>query len=336
MQGFFLIIRQNKSMNYLFNPKIMKLLSVIILGVFTFINTMTAFALSAEEVNPLKDPDFYKELPVGDVDVYAADNSWATVVYFPQYHKSPGSNFKNKKNDKAEITQNEIYKVIKELLDELPIRLVMVEGKLKGEVSQAEKAKVQNKIEDLKNLKEKTNSENKIKEKKREISLMGAPIKLWAEGQDMILVGSENKDTLEQSREIVKEHINLENQLASLGKNKISTLEDSFNDQTLKKLQKLKELKAKLKNKKTGGTPENKAKLKEKLKKNEEKIKEVIIDKRNHETAENFSQALKKYDQNIGILEYGAGHEEGLVKEFNKLGIDVIVVKTNEVKRLKK
>ncbi len=315
----------------LYFKKAPKIITGIVLALFTFVNS--AFALSTEETNQLKDPSFYQNLPVGDVEVHTVDNSWATVVFFPQYHKAPGSKTTNKKNDKAEVTQNEIYEIIKSMIDRLPIKLVMVEGKLKGEVSKDEKEKVKNKIEDLKKLKEKPGSDKKVKEKKRELSLVGAPIKLWAEGKDMILVGSENKKTLDESREIVKEHLSLQEQMSS---GKTSSLEKSFSDETVKKLEKLKELKAKLKSKKNKKSPKKEKDLKEKIKQNEKKIQEVIIDKRNKETAENFSQALKKYDQNAGILEFGAGHEAGLIKEFNKIGIDVIVVTTNEVERLKK
>lgn len=314
----------------LYFKKAPKIISGIVLALFTFVNS--AFALSPEETDQLKDLNFYKDLPVGDLDVHEADNSWATVVFFPQYHKAPGSSVKNKKNDKAEVTQNEIYEIIKSIMNRVPIKLVMVEGKLKGEVPKVEKEKVKKKIEDLKKLKDKPKNDKKVTEKKRELSLVGAPIKLWAEGKEMILVGSENKKTLDESREIVKEHLYLQEQLSG----KTSGLEKSFSDETVKKLKKLKDLKAKMKDKKKSGKTENKENLKEKMKKNEEKIQDVIIDKRNKETAENFAQALKKYDENAGILEFGAGHEAGLIKEFNRLGIDVIVIKTTEVERLKK
>ncbi|KKR22011.1 MAG: hypothetical protein UT48_C0001G0024 [Parcubacteria group bacterium GW2011_GWE2_39_37] len=63
----------------------------------------------------------------------------------------------------------------------------------------------------------------------------------------------------------------------------------------------------------------------------EEKIQKVVIDRRNVETAENFADLLKSNGTDIGILQYGAGHEEGLIKELNKQGINVIMVKADEV-----
>jgi len=63
----------------------------------------------------------------------------------------------------------------------------------------------------------------------------------------------------------------------------------------------------------------------------ENKIQEVVIDRRNVETAANFADLLKTNNTDIGILQYGAGHEEGLVKELNKQGLNVIIVKADEV-----
>lgn len=327
----------------------MKLLVGIILGLFTFINSFSAFALSAGETDQLKSPNFYKDLPVANIDVHTVDNSWATVVYLPQYHKSPGSKVSNKKNDRAEVAQNETYKILKSIFNQLPIKLVMVEGKLKGDVPEKDKEKIQEKIKDLKGLtekshenltaKEKKRLEKNIKMKKRELSLSGAPISLWAEGEPLILVGSENKETLDLSREIVKEHLYLKDQLKQLGNSPISqkfSLGKSFDDQTLKKLQKLKQLKSKQLKSKSGGKSgikgnpfseiTDKSQLKTMLKKNEEKINKTIVERRNKETAENFAESLENHDENIGIIQYGAGHKLGLVKELNKRGISVIVV----------
>ncbi len=76
-------------------------------------------------------------------------------------------------------------------------------------------------------------------------------------------------------------------------------------------------------------------KLQAMLNETESRIQTVVIDKRNQETAENFTKALKAGNTTVGILQFGAGHEEGLVKELNKQGITVIVVKPSEVLRRK-
>lgn len=57
-----------------------------------------------------------------------------------------------------------------------------------------------------------------------------------------------------------------------------------------------------------------------------DKIRQVVIENRNHETAVNFANALSAEKTNIGILQFGAGHTDGLVKELNKEGISVITV----------
>lgn len=65
----------------------------------------------------------------------------------------------------------------------------------------------------------------------------------------------------------------------------------------------------------------------------EQKIQELVIDKRNVETAANFAQAVNSRGEKVGVIQYGAGHEEGLVRELNKLAITVVVVKPKEVSR---
>jgi hypothetical protein len=40
---------------------------------------------------------------------------------------------------------------------------------------------------------------------------------------------------------------------------------------------------------------------------------------------------LKDQKEKIGILQFGAGHEEGLIDEFNKIGITVITVTPDRV-----
>lgn len=71
--------------------------------------------------------------------------------------------------------------------------------------------------------------------------------------------------------------------------------------------------------------------LKGKIAQDEEKIEELVVKQRNKETAQNFAKALKEKHLSIGILQFGAGHEEGLVKELNNEGLSVVVVTSNEV-----
>lgn len=66
----------------------------------------------------------------------------------------------------------------------------------------------------------------------------------------------------------------------------------------------------------------------------EQKIQSEVIDRRNRETAQNFAAALKQLNQKVGILQFGAGHQEGLVKELNNQGLSVIIITPEEVQRV--
>jgi hypothetical protein len=65
----------------------------------------------------------------------------------------------------------------------------------------------------------------------------------------------------------------------------------------------------------------------------EKKIEEVVVDKRNRETAENFARALNEQNINAGILQFGAGHEKGLIEELNDQGLSVMVLSSKEVEK---
>ncbi len=60
-------------------------------------------------------------------------------------------------------------------------------------------------------------------------------------------------------------------------------------------------------------------------------INTTVIGARNRDTAENFGKGLVAENTSIGVLQFGAGHEDGLVKELNNSGFSVIVVTANEV-----
>jgi hypothetical protein len=65
----------------------------------------------------------------------------------------------------------------------------------------------------------------------------------------------------------------------------------------------------------------------------EQAIEDVVVNQRNQETAENFAVALREKNKNIGILQFGAGHEQGLVEELQKQGLSVLVVSPKEVEK---
>ncbi|OGF26289.1 hypothetical protein A2303_03775 [Candidatus Falkowbacteria bacterium RIFOXYB2_FULL_47_14] len=77
-------------------------------------------------------------------------------------------------------------------------------------------------------------------------------------------------------------------------------------------------------------------KLQTMIKESEGMIQTVVIDQRNRETAVNFVSAMETAGEKIGILQFGAGHEEGLIKELNNQALNVIVIKADEVLRREK
>lgn len=62
------------------------------------------------------------------------------------------------------------------------------------------------------------------------------------------------------------------------------------------------------------------------LSQTEAEIGQVVIEDRNRETAVNFTDALLSENTDIGILQFGAGHTNGLIKELNQEGISVVTV----------
>lgn len=72
-------------------------------------------------------------------------------------------------------------------------------------------------------------------------------------------------------------------------------------------------------------------KIERMLQETEQKIDEIIVDKRNQETAENFANMLREKKGQNGIIQFGAGHEQGLIQELNKRGISVMVITPSEV-----
>jgi len=75
----------------------------------------------------------------------------------------------------------------------------------------------------------------------------------------------------------------------------------------------------------------NHRKLKSLLAFSEEKIQEVVVDRRNEETAWNLAHGLAEQNYTVGILQFGAGHEEGLIPELQEQGLSVVVITVHEV-----
>lgn len=350
--------------------------------------------------------DKLKELPIAKTSMYEASNTQGTAILIPQYHRYPGSSSNDPTNDSAERTQEQIYQIIPKINKQYGTKLVMVEGEPYGEVSSQkinnlnakikERDELVSECEALKNhLNENgvTPREKKLSNKidqtiakiDRNIILEGAPFKLKAEGKNLTLFGSENKDTQDQSRTLVKKYIYLQdrdkeinappkrlssrrdrsNQLFSDDmKSLLSKLLNSQNSLTTelkrfksvaesnndsKTINLIKEIENSIRNFEDVGknnsvtsytssrednpyeNENNPRKIKKMLDETEQQINEVIIDKRNKETAENFSRMLTEENQTTGILQYGAGHESGLIKELNQKGISVLVITPQEV-----
>ncbi|RJQ38795.1 hypothetical protein C4559_00440 [Candidatus Microgenomates bacterium] len=364
----------------------------------------------------------YKGLPVGKLEVFNVKNALATVIYIPQYHKNPGTTADDPKNDSAQKAQGEIYQILNFLTKQPDIDFIMEEGDLYGKVgvekvmTLADKIQKRNDLVSLTAKLEKSFSQesldnglensliSKLKDEQkkidREIILSGAPLKLKAEGKEITLYGSENPQTLEESKVLVKDYLYLQDRLSQvnnpstgvnvmglsasdktsnlgnsgmgsdykallslLGQNNggnginrdFSSLESlafSHNNKDLASLlQKTESAYNNLENVNSASSVltqttsassgssrsdnpyasiNDKAQLEEKLKQDETQINSLIVDRRNKETAQNMADVLKQEKKPIGILQFGAGHEEGLVKELNKQGLSVIVITPNE------
>ncbi len=75
----------------------------------------------------------------------------------------------------------------------------------------------------------------------------------------------------------------------------------------------------------------DKAKLEQMLKQSEQQIQTTIVDQRNQDAVRVTSDTLKNTNNRVAVLQFGAGHEQGMVKDFNDKGYSVIVVTPNEV-----
>lgn len=342
-------------------------------------------------------------LPVENIKSHPASNAWGTVVFLPQYHKNPGTSSGEKKNDSAQVAQEQIYQILKFLTEKPNLNLIMVEGELYGGVPNQKIARISQEIVDRNELiancdeidklvkengfdpKLADNLHKKIMDRAaeadREVILAGAPFKLKAEGAQIDLFGLENSATLEESADLARNYIYLQDRMDQLKGNLSYQSRDdrsfSANENILNLLKQFlggsanyefralesvasiqgkEDLLALLKKteevfNRLGRRSQEKGialsgssrsenpyknvisekELQLMMADTEKQIDEVIVKKRNHETAENLAMAMKEKGQKTGILQFGAGHEEGLTQELNKQGLSVIVVMTNEV-----
>lgn len=347
----------------------------------------------------------YTGLPVAKVEEFNVPNAWGTVIYLPQYHRSPGSDAEDKVNNAGAKSQEQIYQIADFLIEKGGINLAMVEGALFGEVPAENVALLANKIEkrnelatvyedlkkSLQGVNLNLNSENKLLKQlldeltlaDRELILEGASEKLKAEGENFKLFGSENKETREESKLVLRDYIFLTDRIKQLdtplnksiaSRDQIKglanpnlrlfssrdntqpefySLESAASSSGNDKLVNLLKEAEKAFNELTRNTPDkvmvqsapdnpsrednpykditDKAILQEKLASAKEKMEQIIIEKRNRETAENFTKALRQEDEKVGILQFGAGHKTGLVKELNNQGLNVITITVDEV-----
>ena len=290
-------------------------------------------------------------LPVESVKESLVQNSWATAIFLPQTHQQPGSSAKSLVNDEAELVQNQIYEVLSYLSQS-------------GTESEEIKSLISN-PEDYGHFSNSADAYLSLLD--REITLAGAASMLKAKNEHVCLYGSEVKKTQDESAEIVRNYIYLEDRKDQLSGNSsknsaLSALQiiGGFQDTPEKSLEndihlmlscpnftlrqeagELEQMYGKIEGLRSNKTVSSNPKRTDNPYKNiysidkidlllsetESDINNVVVVKRNKETAENFARALKENDLNEGIIQFGAGHEEGLVEELNKLGISVITVK---------
>jgi hypothetical protein len=73
------------------------------------------------------------------------------------------------------------------------------------------------------------------------------------------------------------------------------------------------------------------AEIEKLMAKTEEQINKYVVEERNEKAADNFLKILKDNKEKVGIIQFGAGHKEGLTKELNNRGISVTVITPAEV-----
>lgn len=306
-------------------------------------------ALSAQEIAKqdqagidITKKETYAGLPVSDVSYHATDNAKGTVLFFPQIHRSMGTNALSKTNDGAEITQKETYAIMSYLMNKVPINLVMVEGELYGSVDEKDEVKD---ITEQENLLKSLHAQKKLLEEsaslysmkdlslkeyltrtqelirllERKSIIEGAPFALKAQGGNFNLVGAESQESYDQSSKIMQENIDLEDRLEQVlgygGKSEKSTSARQSNQDEKNPFASISDVK----------------KLKALLRESDKKVDAVVMEKRNQDAAANLAKAFEEYSTKLGIIQFGAAHEKGLLSELQKQGFNVVVITPAEV-----
>jgi hypothetical protein len=372
---------------------------------YSLLSTIPRLASHKLDLGEIGDIKVYKDLPVGDVKTFTVPGSWGTVIYVPQYHQNPASTVDEQTNDSAQKAQGEIYQILAFLEKNFKTDLIMVEGELTGQIqggkidTVSQEIDKRNKLYSLyQNLKQSLSNESldsqleskifseidqALSKADREIILTGAPYKLASENSSVKLYGTENSDTLEECRTIVRNYIYIQDRLAQLNnpaqnKSTLTTSATLFNAQEMdllklfaknpsdRDLDQLSLLATSKNNSNlaslinstkdavdnlsgrdnlasfvTQGTStradnpyaniSNKARLESLQSDSEKEIEKTVVEKRNKETAQIMAQTLRGEGKNLGILEFGAGHEDGLIKELNNQGLSVIEIEASEV-----
>jgi len=335
----------------------------------------------------------------GGIENFKVKSSEATAILIPQTHRYPGSGSSESVNDSAQTAQEQIYEIVSFLFQEAGVGFVMMEGEIYGDIpeekiknlSQKIRAKEEfsNHVEKLKPLLENENinplvvknfiesSNAFMAEKDREIILEGASYVLKAEGKELTIFGSENKETLQKCTEVVRNYIYLQDRKEQLTSSEnlsmaslyrllslnsgyykntpeekvsedISMIAGSCHDpKVIDELNRTKtafnDLIRPGETDKTSSSylPKRQdnpysdidsvSKINTLMAQSEEEINDWVVETRNREVADNFLKALEEKGLKSGIIQFGAGHKQGLVEELNKRNISVIVITPKEV-----
>lgn len=262
--------------------------------------------------------DLPSSLPVASTYASNVDNPKGTAILIPQIHRYPGSNVTDPLNDNAESAQKEAYQIMSYLTQNDNINLIMAEGDLYGPVSQEKINNLAQEI-NLRNLLAQFNFTSLVNLLDRDIFLAGAPYILKAKNNDINLYGGETESVYNESANIVRNYVYLTDRKTQL-ENGIRTTTSPLA----------------LKSNTSLPSRENNpyesinsvSQIDSLIQQSENQIQNVVVDERNKEAAKNFAKALQENKETTGIIQFGEGHEEGLVKELNNAGISVIVIKS--------
>lgn len=340
-------------------------------------------------------------LPIGNITAKTVQNPKGLVVYLPQVHLNPGTQPSDSANNTAVIAQNELYSITSNLVKNESLGFVMAEGDMYGPVPSDKISIIKSKIDarnslssaasELQNLSQSGNADQSLATKiasetssvvqsaDRNTILQGAPYKLKAEGGNFTLYGAENPTTYEQSADLVRRYIYLQDRMGQLSGGGAGSMRTSFDMSSIQSLvgnaspsspiaSDLKTLESESSQKgqsqavavaqkmetaiATLNSPDYQApqtqnapsradnpyssitdpnQISSMMQSLETQINATVIEQRNKETATNFAKALSETGNYAGILQFGAGHEDGIVPALNSQGLDVLIVTSREV-----